>query len=109
MRPHLSIIDLRACATGVVFRKFTPIPMSSSLFLIFSSIRFKVSAFRLRSLIHLDLSFVQGSYTRSRPARKDAANQNLLRRNFIAYIFRSQRAREQEPEQEREWRNPVPF
>jgi hypothetical protein len=29
------------------------------------------------------------SYTRSRPARKDAANQNLLRQNFIAYIFRS--------------------
>jgi hypothetical protein len=25
----------------------------------------------------------------SRPARKDAANQNLLRQNFIAYIFRS--------------------
>ena len=32
----------------------------------------------------------------SRPARKDAANRNLLRQNFIAYIFRSQRAREQE-------------
>ena len=40
------------------------------------------------------------SYTRSRPARKDAANQNLLRRNFIAYIFRSQRAREQECKRE---------
>jgi hypothetical protein len=25
----------------------------------------------------------------SRPARKDATNQNLLRQNFIAYIFRS--------------------
>jgi hypothetical protein len=33
------------------------------------------------------------SYTRSRPARKDAANQNLLRQNFIAYIFRSKSAR----------------
>jgi hypothetical protein len=76
------------------------------------------------------------------PARKDAANRNLLRQNFIAYIFRSKSAREQErksssayifrsqsarvqerkssiayifrskkqePEQEREWRNPVPF
>jgi hypothetical protein len=32
----------------------------------------------------------------SRPARKDAANRNLLRQSFIAYIFRSQRAREQE-------------
>ena len=49
--------------------------------------------------------FGTNSYTRSRPARKDAANQNLLRQNFIAYIFRSKSAREQE----REWRNPVPF
>jgi hypothetical protein len=32
----------------------------------------------------------------SRPARKNAANRNLLRQSFIAYIFRSQRAREQE-------------
>jgi hypothetical protein len=59
----------------------------------------------------------------SRPARKNATNWNLLRQSFIAYIFRSQRAREQERkssiayifrsqsarEQEREWRNPVPF
>ena len=29
------------------------------------------------------------SYTRSRPARKNATNRNLLRQNFIAYIFRS--------------------
>jgi hypothetical protein len=64
-----------------------------------------------------------------RPARKNATNRNLLRQSFIAYIssgaraqehksarvqeckssiayiFRSQSAREQE----REWRNPVPF
>jgi hypothetical protein len=33
------------------------------------------------------------SYTRSRPARKNATNRNLLRQSFIAYIFRSQRAR----------------
>jgi hypothetical protein len=26
----------------------------------------------------------------SRPARKNTTNQNLLRQNFIAYIFRSQ-------------------
>jgi hypothetical protein len=63
----------------------------------------------------------------SQPARKDATNRNLLRQSFIAYIFRSQRAREQEQEQERarkqekeqeqeskrerekEWQNPVPF
>ena len=69
------------------------------------------------------------SYTRSRPARKDAANQNLLRQNFIAYIFRSKSARaraqehksfiayifrskKQEPEQESKRENgetPSPF
>ena len=37
----------------------------------------------------------------SRPARKNTTDQNLLRQSFIAYIFRSQRAREQEQEQER--------
>jgi hypothetical protein len=51
------------------------------------------------------------SYTHSRPARKNTANQNLLRQNFIAYIFRSQRAREpesqraREPESQREKKN----
>jgi hypothetical protein len=34
--------------------------MSSKLFSTFSSIRFSVSGFMLRSLIYLDLSFVQG-------------------------------------------------
>jgi hypothetical protein len=43
--------------------------------------------------------------TFSRPARKDATNQNLLRQSFIAYIFRSQSAREQA----NKWRNPIPF
>ena len=38
----------------------------------------------------------------SRPARKDATNRNLLRQSFIAYIFRSQRARVQEREKEQE-------
>ena len=33
----------------------------------------------------------------SRPARKNATNRNLLRQSFIAYIFRSKK---QEPEQE---------
>jgi hypothetical protein len=45
------------------------------------------------------------SYKRSRPARKNAANGNLLRQSFIAYIFRSQRAREQEREKEQEQEN----
>jgi hypothetical protein len=41
----------------------------------------------------------------SRPARKDATNQNLLRQSFIAYIFRSKSVRSK---RERK-RNPVPF
>jgi hypothetical protein len=36
------------------------VPMSSRLFPTFCSIRFIISGFMLRSLIHLDLSFVQG-------------------------------------------------
>ena len=40
--------------------------------------------------------FSTNSYTRSRPARKNATNWNLLRQSFIAYIFRSKSAREQE-------------
>ena len=60
VRSHLSILDLRAWAIGVLFRKMTSVPMSSRLFPTFSSMRFTVSCFMLRSLIHLDLSFVQG-------------------------------------------------
>jgi hypothetical protein len=45
----------------------------------------------------------------SRPARKNTTNQNLLRQSFIAYIFRSQSAREQAREQASKWRNPIPF
>ena len=49
----------------------------------------------------------------SRPARKNTTDQNLLRQNFIAYIFRSKSARERKRtrtrKQEKEWQNPVPF
>jgi hypothetical protein len=65
----------------------------------------------LQSIRHTEVCDVF-SYTRSRPARKDAANQNLLRQNFIAYIFRSKsaRAKARESQRKREkWRNPVPF
>jgi hypothetical protein len=41
----------------------------------------------------------------SRPARKDATDQNLLRQSFIAYIFRSQSARSKSARK----RNPVPL
>ena len=60
MRSHLPILDLRAWAIGVLFRKFPPVPMSSRLFLTFYSITFSVSCFMLMSLIHLYLSFVKG-------------------------------------------------
>ena len=45
---------------------------------------------------------------RSEPERGRAREQERgqERKSFIAYIFRSKK---QEPEQEREWRNPVPF
>jgi hypothetical protein len=54
------IVDLRVKAIGVLFRKFSPVPMCSRLFPTFSSISFSVSGFMWKSLIHLDLSFVQG-------------------------------------------------
>ena len=56
----LSILHLRAWAIGILFRKYPPVPLSSRLFPTFSSIRFSVSNFMLKSLIDLDLCFVQG-------------------------------------------------
>jgi hypothetical protein len=41
-------------------QEFSPVPISSRLFPTFSSINFSVSDFMWSSLIHLDLSFVQG-------------------------------------------------
>jgi hypothetical protein len=41
-------------------KKNNPVPISLRLFPTFSSINFSVSAFMWRSLMHLDLSFVQG-------------------------------------------------
>ena len=58
MRSHLLIVVISTCATGVqevvsCANVFKAIPT-------FSSIRFSVSDFMLKSLIHLNLSFVQG-------------------------------------------------
>ena len=58
MRSHLSILDLRADAIGILLRKISPVPMCSRLFLVFFFISFSVSGIIWRSLIHLDLSFV---------------------------------------------------
>jgi hypothetical protein len=60
MRSHLSILDLTAQATATLFRNFSHVPISSRLSPTFSSISFSVYGFLWRSLIHLDLSFVQG-------------------------------------------------
>lgn len=55
MRSHLFIFYLSTCTDGNAF----PVPMSSKLFPSFSSFRFSVFSFMLRSWIHLQLIFVQ--------------------------------------------------
>jgi len=60
MKSYLLILDLRAKAIGVLFSRISPEPMCLRLFTTFSSISLSVSGFMWRSLIHLDLSFVQG-------------------------------------------------
>jgi hypothetical protein len=59
MRSHLLILNLRAQLIAVLFRNFSPVPISSRLFPSFSSISFSVSGFMWNSLIHLDFRFVQ--------------------------------------------------
>ena len=59
-RSHLFTDSLIVCATGVQPRKWSPVPMSCRLLPTFSSLLFKVVRLMLRSLIHLDLSFVHG-------------------------------------------------
>jgi hypothetical protein len=59
MRSHLSILDLKCEPLEFYLENFPPLPMNSCLFLILISIRLSVSGFMLRSLIHLNLSFVQ--------------------------------------------------
>ena len=60
MRSHLPIGDLRGWTVGDLFKKFPCVLMCWKLFPNFSSIKFSVSGFMWRSLIHLDLTFVQG-------------------------------------------------
>ena len=59
---HLLIVSLSVCAAGVIFRKWSPVSMCSSVFLTFSSMRFTVAGFILRSLIHLDLIHLDLSF-----------------------------------------------
>lgn len=58
MKSHLSIVSPNSCVPGVLFRKPFSTSVNSSAFSTFSSVR--VSALTLRSLICLELSFVQG-------------------------------------------------
>jgi hypothetical protein len=65
MRFDLWILGLTAQAIAVLFRNFSPVAISSRLFPTFSSISFNVSGFMWSSLIHLDLTLVQGDWNGS--------------------------------------------
>ena len=74
MRSHLSIVDITAWSTCVLLRMLSQ--DSSRLFPTFFSIRFSVSGFMLRSLIYLDLSFVQGD--RYQAVLQSNSNKNCI-------------------------------
>jgi hypothetical protein len=59
MRFHLLLVNLSAYAIGVLFMRLFLVPMCAKLFPNFTFMRFIVSSLMLRSLIHLNLSFVQ--------------------------------------------------
>ena len=59
MRFCVLFVGLCACVPGVLLRKSFPVPVLSKLLLIFSPVRLRVSNFTLKSLIHLELRFVQ--------------------------------------------------
>ena len=52
MKVYLLMVHLCVCANSALFRKSFPVPVNSRLFPTFSSIRFSLSGFMLRSLIH---------------------------------------------------------
>jgi hypothetical protein len=60
MRSYLSILDLTAQAIAVLFRNFPPVPIFLRVFPTLASINISVSGLMWKSLIHLNLSFVQG-------------------------------------------------
>jgi hypothetical protein len=72
-----------AQAIGVLFSDLSPVPISSRLFPTFSPISFSVSGVMWTSLIHLDLSFVQGKMNGSiwflLHATCQLSQQNLLK------------------------------
>ena len=59
MKSHLLAVDFSACTIDMPFRK-APVPINAfKAILHFFHIRLSVSGFMLRSVIHLELSFVQ--------------------------------------------------
>ena len=60
MRSHLLFLDLTAQAITVLFRNYSPVPISLRLFPTFPSISFTLSGFLWISLIHWDLTLLQG-------------------------------------------------
>jgi hypothetical protein len=54
------MLNIKAQAIAVLLRNFSPVPISSRLSTTFSSTRFSVFGFIWSTLIHLNLSFVQG-------------------------------------------------
>jgi hypothetical protein len=60
IKSHVLIADFSACAISVLFRRLSPKPVCLRLFSNLNSVKLSVSGFMLKSLIHVDLSFVQG-------------------------------------------------
>lgn len=56
----LLLVCLRLALLGFLFRTSLFVPVNSNVFPILSSIRFRVSYFMLKFIIHLELNFVQG-------------------------------------------------
>jgi hypothetical protein len=61
MSSRLPIGDLSACAISALFRKSPLVPIHSRLVSIFSFIRISMCGLMLRSLIYLNMRFVQGN------------------------------------------------
>ena len=57
----LFIVSLSVHVISILFRKSFPVPISSSLFPIFSSVSYRLTSLRLRPIIHLRLSFLWGN------------------------------------------------
>jgi hypothetical protein len=94
--PHKILLTQSSCYSSILsyIIRILEVPLGSS-----------TTQTLIRTLLFSNINIYMLLDAFSRPARKDATNQNLLRQSFIAYIFRSQSAGSK---RERE-RNPVPF